>query len=92
MSVDPMQQAERALLVHRHGYRWRHLRIGQSPSEPECIATYRCTGKSQPARQAKRSGAERRTIAHNGRVKAPQAPRYTTMSRLQSAQTLDDAF
>jgi hypothetical protein len=28
----------------------------------------------------------------DGRVKAPQAPRYTTISRLQSAQTLDDAL
>ena len=27
-----------------------------------------------------------------GRVKAPQAPRYTSLAQLQSAETLDDAF
>jgi hypothetical protein len=28
----------------------------------------------------------------NGRVRAPQAPRYTSRARLEQAQTLDDAF
>jgi hypothetical protein len=31
-------------------------------------------------------------LVSNGVVKAPQGPRYTSLSRLQNAQTLDEAF
>jgi hypothetical protein len=31
-------------------------------------------------------------LVSNGSVKAPQAPRYTSLERLQNAETLDGAF
>jgi hypothetical protein len=31
-------------------------------------------------------------LVSNGRVKAPQAPRYTSMERIRKAKTLDEAF